>query len=73
MKKKIKIIDLLCLSSCNEKLPKVIKYEGEIYRLHESDGTYYDIHMNCLWDNRCFLILNDFVDILGEWTEYGSK
>lgn len=64
MKSKIKIIDLLCLRSCNEKIPKIIKYEGEIYRLHESDNTYYDLHLNCLWDNRCFHILNDEVEIV---------
>lgn len=64
MRNKIKIIDLLCLSSCGEPIPKEIEYENVRYKLHENDGTYYDIHVNCLWDNKSFLILNDEVNII---------
>ena len=33
MKKKIKIIDLLCLISVGEELPKKIKYDGQEYKI----------------------------------------
>ena len=73
MKKKIKIIDLLCLISVGEKVPKKIKYAGTEYEFSGYDtasknykceyegGFYSDLFSDI--DGAC---LNDEVEILDD-------
>lgn len=72
MKKKIKIIDLLCLISVGEELPKKIKYDGQEYKITKillEDNNYYFNYIN--EDIECIFPintnhLNDEVEILDE-------
>jgi hypothetical protein len=76
MKKKIKIIDLLCYISIGDydKLPKTIEYQGTEYIFDEDD---YKIYKGAnLLDDACLTryiissMLNDEVEILDEEDEF---
>jgi hypothetical protein len=68
MKNKIKIIDLLCLISNGEEVPKKIKYGDVIYKLADVGEDYYNYDNN-FWffrDRFDASILNDYIEILDE-------
>lgn len=46
MRKKIKIIDLLCLISVGEEIPKKIKYNDIIYKKADIGEDYYNFTIN---------------------------
>ena len=73
MKKRIKIIDLLCLKSNNEEMPKKIKYDGVIYTWgYDTYTTCPDKSPDKQMNNSIFqryridYILNNEVEILDE-------
>lgn len=73
MKKKIKIIDILCYTSTGDfdKLPKKIKYEDIIYTFNKDIGYYYDEDGARIGENQILdMCLNDEVEILDEEDEF---
>jgi hypothetical protein len=70
MRKKIKIIDLLCLISNGEELPKKIKYINTIYEFNNNTKQYYIEDMNSHYTNSLYYQLfdnsrlNDEVEII---------
>ena len=65
---KINIIDLLNMISKHEKIPKTIKYYGNIYEYIEENEFYYDVNGSSLYrefcgDGNC---LDDEVEIIEE-------
>ena len=74
MKKKIKIIDLLCLISNGEEVPKEIKYEDYIFSWDNTDEDYYCEEYGNLFEYlfstvQTNNILNDEVEILEDEEE----
>jgi len=74
MNKKIKIIDLLCLISNGEEVPKKIKWEGTIYDYSDCDKDYLEFPFSeeeyrGLFDMKDSVLtqyLNDEVEILDD-------
>lgn len=69
MNKKIKIIDLLCLISNGEEVPKRIKSEGHYYNYNELEKDYYEgtgYDYEYLLKNTSTDSLNDEIEILDE-------
>lgn len=74
MNKKIKIIDLLCLISNGEEVPKKIKWEGTIYGYSDCDKDYLEFPFSeeeyrGLFDMKDSVLtqyLNDEVEILDD-------
>lgn len=78
MKKKIKIIDLLCYTANGDfdKLPKEIMYEGEMWTFNNSSNDYFSKYNDdSLYARYCEEMcidrfLNDEVEILDEEDEF---
>ena len=75
MKKKIKIIDILCKINCNEEVPYKIKYVIDEYTYDYEIQDYYDKNYNYLFEE-LFLgydtsrVLETEVEILDEEDEF---
>ena len=75
MKKKIKIIDILCLINCNEEVPKEIIYNCDKYTYNESVQDYYNDNDEGLFEKGFTNLdthnfLNREVEILDEEDEF---
>lgn len=68
MKKKIKIIDLLCLISVGEEVPKKIKFEDEIFQFtgYNSASKNYNNELEDLFQVLDGSMLNDEAEILDD-------
>lgn len=77
MRKKIKIIDLLCLISNGEEVPKVIAYENKVYHYVEEYKDYVYDDAYCLIGDYFVnhygitMYLNDEVEILDNEEDKG--
>lgn len=78
MKKKkiVKLIDILCLMSLNEKIPEKIKYDNQVYNYCDVTKDYYytiygiNIYLFKTLFSRPTTFLNDEVEILETMDEF---